>query len=225
MKKFQIIFNLDHNSSSKNKETLNEKSDIIIKIKERKVIYLEDKDITAIEIIDTDEFKNKVKFLYCDLNFIEGYKQYTNQDVFILQHPNSDSAHVAVGKIIEIDENKEYEFKHTASTDRGSSGSPIILYYNERVVGVHKAAIKSNNENANLGTFIGEIINEVKNLIEEEEKKKEKIDILDYENEEVDLNEPNLFRYNINGVEKGTKYDSIVVKHNDVIAFSNWTNY
>ena len=234
--KFEIFFNFEKGSSSKNKETINEKATVKVKRKERKIICLKKQDITAIEIIDTDEFKNKIKCLFCDLNYIDGNNtQYINQDIFILQHPRGEVAHVAAGKIIELDKKDDYKFMHTASTDGGSSGSPIILYNNERVVGVHKGALQINNEEiVNLGTFIGVIIDEIKELImkeeeeeeekEEEEEDEKENDSLNNENEgEDDLNnKSNLFRYKLNGDERlAKKSDSIVVKLNDVISFSN----
>ena len=33
-------------------------------------------DISAVEILDTDEFKSKVKFLSIDLNYIDGYSKW-----------------------------------------------------------------------------------------------------------------------------------------------------
>ena len=61
------------------------------------------------------------------------------------------------GKIVGI---KNKEFKHNIPTDLGSSGSPIILLDNSKVIGVHKKGIYS--EKLNLGTFIGEILDKLK---------------------------------------------------------------
>ena len=40
------------------------------------------------------------------------------------------------GEIINID---KYEFTHKASTESGSSGSPIFLDKTTKVIGIHKA--------------------------------------------------------------------------------------
>ena len=45
-------------------------------------------------------------------------------------------------------------------TDRGSSGSPVILYESLNVIGIHKPGKKIGNNNV-VGTFIGEIIQEI----------------------------------------------------------------
>ena len=53
------------------------------------------------------------------------------------------------------------EFDHNISTDKGSSGCPIILLNNNinliQVIGIHKEGDKKHNING--GTFIGEIFN------------------------------------------------------------------
>ena len=65
-------------------------------------------------------------------------------------------------KIIDI---KEYEFDHNISTEPGSSGCPILLLSDNinsiKVIGIHKNGDKKNKING--GTFIGEIIKEIKN--------------------------------------------------------------
>ena len=119
-------------------------------------------DITAIEILDKDEINNNIKYLSYDLNYEEGYNQYINADIFSLQHPLGNDIECASGKIIKISSNNNFEFIHTIDTDKGSSGSPIILVGNSRVVGIHKANIKNNKNNK--GTFIGVLLNEIKNL-------------------------------------------------------------
>ena len=50
------------------------------------------------------------------------------------------------------------EFKHNCDTDKGSSGSPIILASNLNVIGIHTGGVIKTNESFNLGTFIGTIM-------------------------------------------------------------------
>ena len=64
-----------------------------------------------------------------------GYEEYLNQDVFILQHPLGEDVYSATGKIISIN---NFEFEHTVDTDKGSSGSPVLLYESSKVIGIHK---------------------------------------------------------------------------------------
>ena len=50
--------------------------------------YFEDpKDITIIEIKNSDEIYKDINFLDYDRNYINGYKIYNNVDVFSIQHP------------------------------------------------------------------------------------------------------------------------------------------
>ena len=61
----------------------------------------------------------------------------------------------------------DFEFDYTISTNKGSSGSPIILYTKNmnliQVIGIHKLANYA--KQLNTGTFIGEIINnEINNI-------------------------------------------------------------
>ena len=118
------------------------------------------KDITAIEIKESDEIYKEIVFLNYDRNYIEGYSIYKNVDVFTIEHPLGKSAASASGKILRIDDN---EFCHDISTDVGSSGCPIILLNNNmnliQVIGIHKNSDKKNK--INFGTFIGDIISEI----------------------------------------------------------------
>ena len=149
------------------------------------------KDITIIEIIDNDDIVNMdILFLSYDLNYLSGYSQYHNADIFILQHPLGKETEFAPGKITVI---KGYEFKHSAETDSGSSGSPVILYGNYevlKVIGIHKEYDKKDNHG--IGTFIGEIGEFFKkeNLTEEEISE----DSMNLNNERI---EQNLSLYNI----------------------------
>ena len=64
------------------------------------------------------------------------------------------------GELINI---KKYEITHNASTDSGSSGSPIILDDSTRVIGIHKCGNKFKEEN--YGDLIYPIIEEDKKYI------------------------------------------------------------
>ena len=78
----------------------------------------------------------------------------------------------------------------------------------------------NNQKNINIGNFIGELINEIKNMIEKEEIDEE--DEKSEENNENEINdESNLFKYQLNGENKVAKItDSIFIKTNDVITFN-----
>ena len=59
---------------------------------------------------------------------------------------------LSIGKLTNIDKDS-VSFEHDATTDKGSSGSAIILNENNCVIGIHKS--KKKNTEINKGTFIG----------------------------------------------------------------------
>ena len=121
--------------------------------KEERIIICISKpyDITAIEILEKDKLDNikYLEYVYDDMN------KYINKEVFILQHPEGKELHIASGIIKNIDETI-FEFEHTLDTDYGSSGSPVLLNENYKVIGIHKKRIKENDNKK--GTFIGKLI-------------------------------------------------------------------
>lgn len=188
-KKYECLLTNNHvinekfvNSKSIIKIEINNNSQYQIKLDDsnRFIKYFQRPiDITIIQIIDSDTFKKDIDFFYYDLNYIIGYEQYLNIDIFIIQHPLGGEAEYACGKITKIFNN--FEFEHTVDTDFGSSGSPIILNESLKVIGIHKQRCKYNNYN--IGTFIGEIFKEedknetneiILNKIQEDNEKKMK---------------------------------------------------
>ena len=137
---------------------------MILNLNNRYIKYIQKpKDITIIEIQETDNIYKDIEFLKFDYNGINhGYEIYINADIFTIEHPYGDDSSCASGRIINID---EYEFIHNISTDNGSSGCPIILLNNNinliQVIGIHKNS--DDKKKLNGGTFIGEIFNEIKN--------------------------------------------------------------
>ena len=55
-----------------------------------------------------------------------------------MEYPLGKSIECCHGKILEI---MDKEFKHNCDTDRGASGSPIILTSNLNVIGIHTGEI------------------------------------------------------------------------------------
>ena len=117
--------------------------------------FIKPLDITMIEILDTDEFIKDINFLSYDLHYTnEGYEYYVNKEVFVLHHPGGKKMNLSMGKLISIDKDS-VSFEHDAVTDKGSSGSAIILNENNCVIGIHKS--KKKNTEINKGTFIGKL--------------------------------------------------------------------
>ena len=124
--------------------------------------FPEPKDITIIEMKNYDDIYNDIKFLDYDINYIQrGYNIYKKVDVFSIEHPLGNSAACAGGQILHLN---EFEFAHNISTNKGSSGCPIILLNNNinsiQVIGIHKE--EDDSDDFNYGTFIGEIFNNKK---------------------------------------------------------------
>ena len=125
------------------------------------------KDITIIQI-HQNEFDDIIYLKY-DLNYINGYSQYINNDIISVGYPNLYGASGGSGKIKEI---AGFELFHNIPTKPGSSGSPIILYNLLTVNGILKEG--HNEKNLNIGTFIGELIREMDSEKKEEVNKTKK---------------------------------------------------
>ena len=119
-------------------------------------------DCTIVEILDKDKINQKY-FLHPNLNHnISNYKELTNRTISVVQFPGGTNLSYSEGKLTNFTiEKKKYEFTHKASTQKGSSGSPIFLANNTDVIGIHKSG--NNEEKENYGDFIFPIINLLNN--------------------------------------------------------------
>ena len=121
----------------------------------RKVFTNKELDYTCIELFKSDGildyFKIDPKLFKCDKNNL------INNDIFILQFPNGNDLSFSYGKILSIKDNK---MNHSASTDGGSSGSPIIRRSEENnIIGLHYGGIKNKD---NLATCFDSILDNIK---------------------------------------------------------------
>ena len=66
----------------------------------------------------------------------ESQYNYKNQDIYILQYPYGGVLSFAQGEIQSFD---NYIIKHLVSTHHGSSGYPILLQNNFKIIDIHKA--------------------------------------------------------------------------------------
>ena len=107
-------------------------------------------DATVIEILPSDNIPLNY-FLLPNIDYINNYDELIGRDIIIYQYPNG-ILNYSYGKIKKMTEFFKYEFAHTASTDKGSSGSPIFLEGTKRVLGIHKGGVEILQEN--LGDFI-----------------------------------------------------------------------
>ena len=143
-----------------------------INIKNRMNYTNKDYDITIIEIKEEDELKNYLELDDSILNDIiyndNKNKEYIDKTIYIIQYPKGELS-VSYGVLDKIYEDKNYNFNHKCSTEKGSSGSPII-YINNKVIGIHKEGYS--NKYYNKGTFLNEPIKE---FIKKNYKMKDKI--------------------------------------------------
>ena len=99
------------------------------------------------------------------------------------------------GKIKSINDSNKNEFIHSIGTSDGSSGSPIILIDNFKVIGIQK---ENNNEKNNIGTFIGKFVDEIKNSSEELKSFKKKtqliVDFINFVQKNKERNDQNNYR-------------------------------
>ena len=112
-------------------------------------------DVTVIEIVDEDLIDN---FFEVDEDKIYN-NEFINESVFNLQFCQREKLKISLGKILKK-LSKKSRFLYEAGTEYGSSGSPIILNNEFKVIGIHKGALKKtiNNNKINVGIYLEQII-------------------------------------------------------------------
>ena len=151
------------NSEKKNyKIEIYNKKEFNLELKNRLVLLLKEPfDISAIEINENDEFINYIDFLDYDLNYINGNDQYKDLEVYVLGYPKGLESVAESGVIKRIN---NFEFYHDINTEGGSSGSPILLFNINKVIGIHKQADIA--KQLNVGTFINIIFEKINDIKE-----------------------------------------------------------
>ena len=131
----------------------------------RRVITDRNLDYTCIEIFDSDNIK---KFFNIEKIIFDKKDSLKNKEIFILQYALGRELSYSSGKILDI---KDNIIMHNASTENGSSGSPLIKRYNNKYVyGIHFGANKVENDNIqnyNLATTFDAIIKDMRAKLSE----------------------------------------------------------
>ena len=121
----------------------------------RKKYTNEDLDTTIIEIYPEKDNIPKTNFLEIDLNADQDEQSlkniYENKSIYLLGYPEGGKVKVSYGILKELNKDR---INHLCSTEEGSSGSPIILSENSKLIGVHFGTPQSINFQYNIGTFI-----------------------------------------------------------------------
>ena len=125
---------------------------------ERKIWTDKHFDYTIIEILRTDIFNN-----YLILDYIvndENYntKKLLNSSIILAASMENKQIFFNKRNIVSIPKNNG-KFLHNCNTVEGSSGGPIVLVDNFRVIGIHKGYDKKNNKNVGIlfRNFIADI--------------------------------------------------------------------
>ena len=131
-----------------------------IKIDEKRKRYTNEKlDITIIEIKEEDKLNNE--YIELDDNIIDYFKLnkkekpnyinelYCNKSIYILNYPEGNNIVVSYGKPPKL---SDMGISHKCNTKEGSSGSPILLIKNQKLIGVHYGT--SNIYEFNKGTLL-----------------------------------------------------------------------
>ena len=131
-------------------------------------------DYTCIEILELDNINH---YFRIDPYLLESVNKVflKNNDVFVLQYPNGNDLSFSYGKILSL---KGEYMTHSASTEGGSSGAPIIRRSKDNyIIGLHYGGNKDNKYN--VSTKIDSILEdiskekEIKNMYKIKENKQE----------------------------------------------------
>ena len=126
-----------------------------IEIKKNRLIWTDSRnydeglDYTCIQILKEDGFNIKNIFQIYDSNISD----YNGIAICILQYPKGEELTVETGYIKNLN---NYKIFHSANTEGGSSGSPIICLENYKVIGIHRRYNKT--KKLNFGSFIKYIL-------------------------------------------------------------------
>ena len=126
-----------------------------IKIDDLRLTYTNPNyDTTMIQIRDTDNLDTNT-FLDVDDNMYQGnpFNYYKEKKIYLLHYPKGGDSEFSESTISEIEQNN-YRIKHKASSEKGSSGGPILNYLNYKIIWIHKGGGQKNN----IGIFIKPII-------------------------------------------------------------------
>jgi len=121
-------------------------------------------DIIIIQILEEDNIDKK----YFLLPYMGEISNLKGKRICIAQIPKGKELFFSEGDITKI---QNYELAYDATTDKGSSGSPIFLKNTTEVIGIHKQGNTSKPEN--YGNFLFPIIQSIKLNNENEYNKKE----------------------------------------------------
>ena len=128
--------------------------DIILNKAERIIMCfseLYELDITIVEMIPKDKldesyFLDKYNFQGGNINL----ENYIGREIQTFQYPLGQILSSSEGIILGNYTNNAYIFTHTAETKHGSSGSPIVLKGDDKVLAIHKGKLVKTGDNVGI---------------------------------------------------------------------------
>ena len=156
--------NIIYNNQINNREIILDNRDRIIKCFDNNNLI----DITIVEIVPKDKIEEEY-FLSPNpqiFNF-DNYPSFIQSKIEVIQYPLGENLSRSKGTLLEI----FYDnlFAHDSQTLDGSSGSPIVLKGDNKVIAIHKGKI--NGYPKNVGIFIGIVLNTMKDYKRNEKEK------------------------------------------------------
>ena len=131
----------------------------IINLKNRIIHTNTNLDYTIIQILKNDFTNDEINdFFEIDELIIENKNEYLGKDICIVQYPHGGELSFDQGIIGSF---KNDKIQHLVSTEKGSSGSPILLKDNFKIIGIHKGGKEGKN---NLGIFMRYILNDINKI-------------------------------------------------------------
>ena len=121
----------------------NESNIKIIKISPERKLYSwenENYDLTLIEIFPEED---KI-FHFLEMDILDTINKEDKNYIYILQFPGGRDCSISYGKICKIE---EFDIYHNCPTSGGSSGGPILLLKNYKLIGIHIGFVFGKNLN------------------------------------------------------------------------------
>ena len=128
-----------------------------IKLDNNRLRYTNEKlDITIIEIKENEDNLNN-KYLELDdeiINYFNDNKNesptymnniYSNKSIYLINYPDDKDVFVSFGQPPKLNDTEE--IMHKCVTKEGSSGSPILLMNNQKLIGIHYGTYKKYEDN------------------------------------------------------------------------------
>ena len=146
---------ISYNNQINNREIILDNRDRIIKCFDNNNLI----DITIVEIVPKDKIEEEY-FLSPNPQIYNynNYPSFIQTKIEVIQYPHGGNLSRSKGTLLEIFYNNL--FAHDSQTSDGSSGSPIVLKGDNKVIAIHKGKIKGYPKN--VGIFIGIVLNIMK---------------------------------------------------------------